>query len=485
MYTFIPEASFVGTAFVNVAANMLVTQAQDVTIHLTTSNGASVVSTSGAADVLINSPGPSSGTTMMLGSVQYGQARSVLVRVGHSPQQSASGAIKVELVHTDSRGQLHVAAPFDLTPYVASTDDAAAGMAVEHERLRLDFCETITRALETVVPRRLDAFGASRVTNEQRELEHAQASIADLARRVRTSLPFRGAHAPTVALLEDIEGQVTIAFSKVEYLQRWGQHYLPGLVRAHALQQCNNFKDIGIQHYGGALFRALRDQADALFVSMPPPQPSLVAPTGRTAGSISMASYHNRNNPCIAGHCKVAMADGTHTRVDALQRGDRVLSADVHGQAVVATVRCVVASDCAPGTALVQLSSGLLVTPWHPVRLSPSSPWQFPSDVPHVNAPTSSRTSQTVFSVLFDHVPAAPNGVSLLVHGTECAVLGHGVTTPDSILPHAFYGTRQVESALSKFPGWSTGRVKLPSHAIVRHPTTQHVIDFQVSPQRL
>jgi hypothetical protein len=51
-----------------------------------------------------------------------------------------------------------------------------------------------------------------------------------------------------------------------------------------------------------------------------------------------MASYHNRNNPCVAGHCVVDLADGTHTRVDALQRGDRVRSADVHGRAMVATV---------------------------------------------------------------------------------------------------------------------------------------------------
>jgi hypothetical protein len=30
----------------------------------------------------------------------------------------------------------------------------------------------------------------------------------------------------------------------------------------HKMQQCNNFKDPGVQFYGGELFRALQDSAD-------------------------------------------------------------------------------------------------------------------------------------------------------------------------------------------------------------------------------
>jgi hypothetical protein len=39
------------------------------------------------------------------------------------------------------------------------------------------------------------------------------------------------------------------AITKVpeNYFERWGKHYLPSLARAHLLQQCNNFKDPGIQ----------------------------------------------------------------------------------------------------------------------------------------------------------------------------------------------------------------------------------------------
>ena len=45
------------------------------------------------------------------------------------------------------------------------------------------------------------------------------------------------------------------AVAKREWYKKWGQHYLPSLANAHMLQMCNNFKDPGIQFYGGALFK--------------------------------------------------------------------------------------------------------------------------------------------------------------------------------------------------------------------------------------
>merc|ERR1712014_497075 len=77
-------------------------------------------------------------------------------------------------------------------------------------------------------------------------------------------------------LLADITGQVTEAFSKSDWYQKWGIHYVPSLRFAHQLQQCNNFKDHGVQHYGGALFLAVRDEADDTFNALPPPKPSLL-----------------------------------------------------------------------------------------------------------------------------------------------------------------------------------------------------------------
>lgn len=74
--------------------------------------------------------------------------------------------------------------------------------------------------------------------------------------------------------LTDLEGQITEAFSKQEFYDRWGRHFLPSLLRAHQAQVCNNFKDPGVQNYGGLLFQQIRDLADATFMKLPPPKAS-------------------------------------------------------------------------------------------------------------------------------------------------------------------------------------------------------------------
>merc|ERR1719352_1795925 len=76
------------------------------------------------------------------------------------------------------------------------------------------------------------------------------------------------------ALQEDLQGQVSEAFSREDWYGKWGVHYLPSLMCAHLGQVCNNFKDPGVQHYGGALFGDLRDKADDIFCTLPAPTPS-------------------------------------------------------------------------------------------------------------------------------------------------------------------------------------------------------------------
>lgn len=119
----------------------------------------------------------------------------------------------------------------------ATVTERAASCAVQEaadvdlivNQLRLDFVSTVAYIIELVNGNK-DAL--------------AQAALSDIEERVRKSDDLRAK-----ALLQDITGQVREAIIKepTNYFQKWGRHYLPSLARAHLLQQCNNFKDPGIQ----------------------------------------------------------------------------------------------------------------------------------------------------------------------------------------------------------------------------------------------
>jgi hypothetical protein len=94
-----------------------------------------------------------------------------------------------------------------------------------------------------------------------------------------------------MALLEDVQGQVCEAVSREEWYTKWGIHYLPSLMFAHLSQQCNNFKDAGVQGYGGDLFGEIRDKADEIFLALPPPKPSVRRPAPSAAPAQSYSSF--------------------------------------------------------------------------------------------------------------------------------------------------------------------------------------------------
>jgi hypothetical protein len=78
----------------------------------------------------------------------------------------------------------------------------------------------------------------------------------------------------TQGLVENLLDQVNIASSNLEYFNKWGKHYLLSFIRALQLQIKNNFKDPGVAHFGGDLFKNFVERADTIFDNLPPPTPS-------------------------------------------------------------------------------------------------------------------------------------------------------------------------------------------------------------------
>ena len=85
------------------------------------------------------------------------------------------------------------------------------------------------------------------------------------------------------------------------------------------LQQCNNFKDPGVQHYGqGELFNSVRDEMDGIFCSLPAPK------RANSTATVDMSVFNDADRPCFHGSCTVKLFDGSLKFVKDIQRGDRL-----------------------------------------------------------------------------------------------------------------------------------------------------------------
>merc|ERR1719414_2429869 len=144
----------------------------------------------------------------------------------------------------------------------ATSDDN--GPIILEESLRLDTASAIFDAMKLVQ--------SSTGNMDYTKLPDAQDLMAKLTNRMLET-KFMG-NKKLEDLQTDVTGQITEALSKQEWLSKWGRHYLPSLGRAHLLQQCNNFKDPGVQHYGGSLYTEIREKADDIFLKLPAPKPS-------------------------------------------------------------------------------------------------------------------------------------------------------------------------------------------------------------------
>lgn len=243
------------------------------------------------------------------------------------------------------------------------------------------------------------------------------------------------------------EGQVSMS---TKFWSKWGEHYLRSYYRAQQLQQSLNFKDAGLQIYGGDLFHAIQTAADTAFCTLPAPKPSappMPVDTGYYGASSSavynspstMASFHNSSGGCFAAHCKVKMMNGTTVPIKDVQPGSSVWTPS--GPAIV--VAMLTCGSKARSQPMVQLDN-LCITPWHPILKN--GKWVFPADL----IPLQDRLIDTVYNLVLD------TGHIVDVEGYECVTLGHGFQEP--VVKHDFFGTEAVINDLKKLPGWSVGR---------------------------
>jgi len=455
-YSFIPDAGFVGTVFINTLSNLLVTFARGVVVAVEVeAEDGSIIGTLGGS----RASAIDNGARANIGTLQLGQSRSVVFCL-----QLRSALVAPDL-HASVTYMVGGSA-VKTTPPAEKGDPKDAAVEIEHFR-----CKYID-ALEGCMHL---AKGRSEASFEQ-----AQQRLQSLAQAIEAS-PVRE-EPRALALIEDIKGQSSEAFSKFEWYQKWGRHYIPSVQFAHRVQQCNNFKDPSVQHYGGELFHNIRDEADDIFDKLPAPAPKerVSAYSGSTsrggygggghspprAAAVSMSAYNDRYGVCIdAASMARLVGTGGLRAVGDLRKGDRVAAPG----GAVAEVVCVVRTACEGRRAsLVTLPGGARVTPFHPVLLD--GRWRFPIDI----ASAADCACDAVCSLLLSGAPGAvlvgPRGADESADGVAAIGLAHGVE--DGAARHPYFGGPAVVKDLRAAKGFQAGLVELREGDIIRDPET-------------
>lgn len=270
------------------------------------------------------------------------------------------------------------------------------------------------------------------------------------------------------ALLRDIqpdgdEGQVIMA---PRYFERWGKHYLRAYHKAQELEQCMNFKDPGLQIYGGDLFHEVQAEGEAAFSTLPALEATgrrvreavgAVGTVATVAAPLNTQMFYNSSGGCFHGDSRVRMADDSRLPISSLRRGDRVWT-PTGPSTVLALVVCTTAQ---PTQSMCQIGD-LLITPWHPIQRNATT-WCFPCDV----APILHSAVHTVYNVLLDR------GHILDFNEVLCVTLAHNFKGP--VVEHEFFGTSNVIRDLEKAAGWDVGTPTFQNLCARRDPISGRI----------
>jgi len=340
MYGYIPDATFVGTTFVNAITNILTTAAINVKVHV--KKGSSY----GEGKLLIGDFNydvwPDDEVIVInLGSVRYGQSIDFLIKY-------SSKVDKLPFYYlTYQRGE----------ELFRSNNQSTVCIAPSSQNHLLRF-ETIEMLKKVIRLYRNDLNASAKLVEDHIQSWDSRKLLDDMS----------------LGIIEQLKGQNTKMLLKRKYMDKWGKHQTRQYIRALNLQIKNNFKDPGVQHFGGSLFEDLADKIDDIFNNMDPPKPSLATQATKVVASPrSFAkAYNNVRNDyinghgntsggCFAGDGEVLMGDGSYKAVRYVCPGDILATPQGARQVILVRKDELYHQGC--------LVKGLWITPKHPMRV--------------------------------------------------------------------------------------------------------------------
>ncbi len=423
-FGYIPDSSMVGTIFVNYLSNVLSTYL---------SNSKIIIESEGQVIVSEN-----------IGSIYSDKSRDLVYQLTKSYDQ-----FKITLLVGDQILESKEVGLSELTN--SYNHQLITGSNVRHKiystiyKILEDF--EITKSLDSANHQLNELYEEIKMMNEVNETTEVSNYLLDWD----SPDEFKG-------------GQIRTAFSRTEWFSKWGSHFIRSIMNAYKNQQCNNFKDPGVQNFAGDLFTEIRKTADAAFCMLPAPKSSShrnYYSRGNTTTTrtqpINMTSYYDAGGGCYDGEGLVLMHDGTFKQVKSIVKGDIIMALDKNLISFADKIKCVVKSKVVNGSIPMCLINGLTITPWHPL-LNPNSNnnWIFPINI----SPEQNVKIDWIYNIVLE------SGVSVCINGLMMSTLGHGLNDP--IISHNYFGTQNIINDLSQMEGWNNGLVILENPMVMR-----------------
>ena len=467
-YAYIPDSSMVGTVFVNYLSNVLATYLSNSKLNITCDDpNVSIVSYDTTSQITQSSQtsyfrGNSTNTitvgntaNMNVGSILFDQPRELLYDIVGLKE---STKLKIELIV--SKQVISSTFITNNTQANQANPETIGGINSDSVLLpniiRYNIMNGINKIINNELPRDFDSLAliVRKVYEDNSQLKNGKNIIHSELNKINGFL---------LDYLNPADknngGQIEKAFTKLLWYNKWGKYFLHSIMNAYYNQQCNNFKDPGVQLFAGDLFNQIRVIADDAFCMLPAPKPLIIRYGGFTNTRISrtpvvMSSYYNRDTGCFDGSSIISLFDGSYLPVRSITRGHIIKTIDSNNIESKSTVVCVIKSLVPSGIISMCNINGMLITPWHPILVD--NKWVFPINV----AQETQVELDCVYNIVLDtnHI--------IMINFTPVVTLGHGFI--DEVVAHPYYGTQQIINDLSRMNGWDIGLITIVQPTVIR-----------------
>ena len=415
MYGFIPDASFVGTVLINIFANELITCGINMVLSISLKDDKYGIDELRCLGYYVEQESKTK-CIIKIGNIRYHQPRTVVIKVPCEKTEN----LNIEKV-------------------TCSFTDIASDKLINMETTEPVRNSDVPDIIKIVS---LHSYRAQLVVEIKRLISHSEVCQDEFVRfktYLNTELPTIN-HAYSVALQEELNGQITEAMSD-KYITKWGKHYLSSILMAHLNEETINFKDPAIQHYGSNIFRYFRDICEDLFIKSPPPIPtgrspytvSATAAASAPAPRIVMANYHNASGGCISGKCLVSSGENSLIYVRDVRAGDVINCPD--SPSGKSEVEYVLKYKVRKTDQVVKFDDGLIISTHHPMLKTGLcfSEWVFPITL---------KTSEDINEEeVYNFV--LKSGNVMIINNQSVITLGHCIKG-HKVLSHEYLGTQRV-----------------------------------------